>query len=410
MSLEVLAKHYTNLGLPMQVDGKKLRVEHAGHTFTVEPDEAWTKAIDAFFKAKQYAFDDSRHLLTAYKSVETQLVRLSPVFAIRSEYEYTDAHGGELRIAIASPEFCLAYITSSSALKPLDLIKNRLESRADSPSRNADGSVRLYKFNELVAMPYTAKYSVSRKVDSAKLLSRATVATKSALFKLAYTTGDCLELREAIKPSNHLRPKQEDLDNKIPNVIYSDDLLKYYKVAKSSIFPNQQFLSYYHILEYFFLRVSDENLHTSVKSIVNAPTFNSSYENLSRLVGALKKHDNSSDETEMLKSVLSKYVDEDELIAFIQELEHAAGDKVYSDTKKKVFGQAATISLQKGHALHASARVTKQIRNALVHSSDKYNREDCFLPLSESEHAVRLYVPLVRFLAERVIYATSTGA
>lgn len=332
------------------------------------------------------------------------------MFAIRSEYEYTDAHGGELRIATASPEFCLAYITSNSALKPLDLIKNRLESRADSRSRTADGSVRLYKFNELVAMPYTAKYSVSRKVDSAKLLSRATVATKSALFKLAYTTGDCLELREAIKPSNHLRPKQEDLDNKIPNVIYNDDLLKYYKVAKSSIFPNQQFLSYYHILEYFFLSVSDENLHTSVKSIVNAPTFNSSYENLSRLVGALKRHDNSSDETEMLKSVLSKYVDEDELIAFIQEIEHAAGDKVYSDTKKKVFGQAATISLQRGHALHASARVTKQIRNALVHSSDKYNREDCFLPLSESEHAVRLYVPLVRFLAERVIYATSTGA
>lgn len=394
----------------MHVDGATIRVEHAGHSFVVEPDEAWTKSINAFFKAKQYAFDDSRHLLTAYKSIETQLVRLSPVFAIRSEYEYMDAHGGELRIAAASPEFCLAYITSKSPLKPLDLIKSRLESRAKSRTRRDDGSIRLYKFNDLVATPYTAKYCVSRKTDSSKLLSRAEIATKSALFKLAYATGDCLELRESIKPSNHLRSRQEQLDNKVPNVIYNDDLIKYYKVAKSSIFPNQQFLSYYHVLEYFFLRVSDENLHTSIKAIVNSPTFNSNYENLTRLVGALKKHDSSSDETEMLKSVLAKYVDEDELIDFIQELEHAAGEKVYSDTKKRVFAQTATISLQKGHALHAAARVTKQIRNALVHSSDKYNREDCFLPLSESEHVVRLYVPLVRFLAERVIYATSKGA
>lgn len=156
--------------------------------------------------------------------------------------------------------------------------------------------------------------------------------------------------------------------------------------------------------------MSDENLHTSVKAIVNAPTFSSSYENLSRLLSALKKHDTSSEETEMLKAVLSKYVDEDELIDFVQELEKTAGEKVYSDTKKKVFGQSATITLQKGHALHAAARITKQIRNALVHSSDRYNREDCFLPLSESEHTVRLYVPLMRFLAERVIYATSAGA
>lgn len=410
MTLADLAQKYTDQGLPMQADGTTLRVEHAGHVFICEPDETWRNAIEAFFKAKQYAFDEGRHILQAYKCVETQLVRLSPVFAVRSEYEYTDVHKGELRISTASPEFCLAYITSNSSLKPLDLVKRRLESRAEHMTKRSDGSLKIYKFNDLLATPYTARYSVARKIDSSKLLSRALIATKSALFKLAYTTGDCLELREAIKPASLPTQKQEELDSSIPNVAYNDDLLKYYKVAKSSIFPNQQFLSYYHVLEYFFLRVSDENLHTSVKAIVNSPAFSSSYENVSRLMGALKKHDNSSDETEMLKAVLTKYVDEEELISFIQELEKGANEKLYSDTKKKVFGQPAAINLQKGHAVHAAARVTKQIRNALVHSSDKYNREDCFLPLSESEHVVRSYVPLVRFLAERVIYATASGA
>lgn len=410
MSLENFAKKYSDLGLRTQVDGAMLRIDHAGSTFTCDPDETWRKAIDAFFKAKQYAFDEARYILQGYKCVEIQLVRLSPIFAIRSEYEYSDTHMGDLKIATASPEFCLAYMTSDSTMKPLNQVKRRLESRVKHLQKQGGGPFKLNRFNDLLLMPYTARYSVSRKTDAAKLLARATTATKSALFKLAYTSGDCLELREAIKPTGTPAPKPEQLDNKIPNVVYNDDLLKYYKVAKSSIFPNQQFLSYYHILEYYFLRVSDENLHTSVKSIVNAPSFNSSYENLTRLLGALKKHDNSSDETEMLKAVLSKYVDEEDLISFVQELEQVTGDKVYSDSKKKVFGQAATISLQKGHALYAAARVTKQIRNALVHSSDKYNREDCFLPLSESEHVVRMYMPLVRFLAERVIYATSAGA
>ena len=407
VTLAALAEKYTDQGLPMQADGTTLRVKHAGHVFICEPDETWRNAIDAFFKAKQYAFDEDRHILQAYKCVETQLVRLSPVF---SEYEYTDVHQGELRISKASPEFCMAYITSNSSLKPLDLVKRRLESLAVHRAKRSDGSLKLYKFNDLLATPYTARYSVARKIESSKLLSRALIATKSALFKLAYTTGDCLELREAIKPSSLPTQKQEELDSSVPNVAYNDDLLKYYKVAKSSVFPNQQFLSYYHVLEYFFLRVSDESLHTSIKAIVNSPVFSSSYENVSRLMGAMKKHDNSSDETEMLKAVLSKYVDEDELISFIQDLEKDANEKLYSDTKKKVFGQPAAINLQKGHALHAAARVTKQIRNALVHSSDKYNREDCFLPLSESEHVVRSYVPLVRFLAERIIYATASGA
>lgn len=164
------------------------------------------------------------------------------------------------------------------------------------------------------------------------------------------------------------------------------------------------------MLEYYFLRVSDEILHTSIKGVINSPSFNSSYQCVNRLLATLKKHDNSSEEIEMLKSVLSKYVDEEELIAHITAIEKDASDRIYTDSKKRVFGEPATIRLEKGHALNNTARVVKQIRNALVHSSDRYNRQDCFLPLSESESVVIQYVPLVKFLAERVIFATADSA
>lgn len=410
MSLIDLAKQFTDAGFAMDVEGNALRFELSGETFEVEPDADWTKTIDSYVKAKQYEFDESRHILKAYKSVEAQLVRLGQSMFSRPEYKYQDVHGGELTIALASREYCLAYTLSKSALRPLDIVRRRIELRTQTMSVRSNGKRRLRRFEDLLVLPYTARYSVSRKVEPSKLLHRAVAAMKSALFKLAYSQGDCFELRESVKPGTPLSSKQEKLDGSIPNVAYNDDLLKYYKVAKSSVFPNQQFLSYYHVLEYFFLRVSDENVHIGIKAIVNSPSFNASYDNVSRLLATLRKHDTSSDETEMLKAVLAKFVDEDDLVAFIQALEAELGERIYSDTKKKVFGQVATISLQKGHALHAAARVTKQIRNALVHSSDKYNREDCFLPLTESEHTVRAYVPLVRFLAERVIYATATGA
>jgi hypothetical protein len=63
--------------------------------------------------------------------------------------------------------------------------------------------------------------------------------------------------------------------------------------------------------------------------------------------------------------------------------------------------------LEKGHALNNTARVIKRIRNALVHSSDKFNREECFLPLSEAEAVVMEYIPIVKLLAEKVIFATA---
>ena len=155
------------------------------------------------------------------------------------------------------------------------------------------------------------------------------------------------------------------------------------------------------------MRVSDEQLHESVRSHVNSLTFSSSYENINKLLSIVQKHDSASDETEMLKSVLTKHVDENDLIEFLLSLEKESDKKLFSDTKKMIFGERATIRLEVGHALSNSARVIKHIRNSLVHSSDRYTREDTVLPFSESEAIVFQYVPVVKYLAEKVIYATA---
>jgi len=100
-------------------------------------------------------------------------------------------------------------------------------------------------------------------------------------------------------------------------------------------------------------------------------------------------------------------VPEEGLITFLKEFEDKIGEKIYSKPKEPVFGENIKIKLELGHALSNSATITKHIRNSLVHSSDRYNREDCYLPFSNSESIVEQYVPLVKYLAETVLFSTA---
>lgn len=409
MSMEKFADLYRASGFEVTVTDQNIELTLDDMKFRAPINDEWRANIASFYKAKQYIFSEERRLLTSYKTIETELVRIDPSFSGRPDHEYSDNKGNNVKISAASPEFVISFMGAKNEPNPMRSIKRRLMNRTRSRKPGKDGFLALYGIDDILFTPMTAEYSVPKKISDNLLLDRGLKSIKSSLFKLALNNGECWELREAmpISARSSTPVKPEEPDTAIPKAIYNDDLVKFYKVARSSVFPSQQFLSFYHVLEYNFLRVADEILHTSIKSMINSPTFNASYHNVNKLISTLKKNDNSSDETEMLKAVLKKYLDEDDLIEHIQNLEKNAGKNIYTDTKKRIFGDVAFIKLEKGHALQNTAKVIKQVRNALVHSSDKFNREDCFLPLSESETTVTEYIPILRFLAEKVIFATS---
>ena len=63
--------------------------------------------------------------------------------------------------------------------------------------------------------------------------------------------------------------------------------------------------------------------------------------------------------------------------------------------------------LEENNVIEVIGKTIKAIRNGIVHSSDKYNRADRFIPFSESEDIVKKYLPIVKFLAEKIIATTS---
>lgn len=263
--------------------------------------------------------------------------------------------------------------------------------------------------DEFFVSIFTATYRPKRKPKSPPLIDIGLIKIKPCLFNLAYSRHESWEIRDEIKSRGFSYPRlfDNEICLEIPGADYDSILVSYYKVAKSSSFPGQCFLSYYHILEYHFLRVADEELCQAVKAKLNDPAFSSTYENVAKLLATIKRNDAIGDEKEMLKSVLRKFVAEDEFIEYIKGLQSEAGENIYSGSKQKILGEDFTIKLDAGHALSNFASVLKHIRNCLVHSSNRYSRGDTFLPHTESEDLIVKYIPVIQFMAEKIIFSTA---
>jgi len=180
------------------------------------------------------------------------------------------------------------------------------------------------------------------------------------------------------------------------------DLVRYYQRAMSTEDPVNSFLSFYQILEYFFLSVSEEKLYHKLSQRLKDPNFQIKAKDLDKIIQDTLNHKSESDETSMLKYVLEKYVDEHELIEFIRKYEHDLDESIFTK-KKEIFGQSFEIKLQSGHVISNAAKRIKNLRNVLVHSSDKYQRNDVFVPTKANEEIVKKELPLIKNIAESVI-------
>ncbi len=143
----------------------------------------------------------------------------------------------------------------------------------------------------------------------------------------------------------------------------------------SSDIPILKYLTFYQVLEYYFLRVNEENLYHALSYQINDPGFNTTEKYLERLVKCFDdNYRNTYTETEMLKNVLKKFVEFNDLNSFILEYEDFLGENIY--TKKNIiFGQESEVQLKKDHIYGNIEKLIKIIRNALFHYYDKNEKE-----------------------------------
>lgn len=241
---------------------------------------------------------------------------------------------------------------------------------------------------------------------------------ESCLFELTYLQDVALDLKSKwpMSLSERRRERPFRSENRqvgdafsFKGMRYDSNVTRFYQRAVSADDAYTSFISFYHILEYFFISVSDAKLYSRLERVVNDPAFSARRKQLDRIITSVDEHSRESDETEMLKGVISEFVEEDDLLDFLQKYESQLERKLYTE-KTNCFGyEIEKMTFKSGHIFGPVAKRIKTIRNALVHSSDRYERKERYVPGEEASRMLTRELPVLRFLAEKVIIATARG-
>lgn len=400
-----LAKHIvdrlTALGVAAEVKGREVVVTVDGVTNRLRLEQEAGKAFESYRHARRSVFDVADWSYTHNAAVEFPLARLDPdVYRDTDDITFTDDRGNTVSIHRASLQYMFAHFDSTDYERYFaTIVKVRLTRRQLKFPRS---------MNILMRSPVCATYTSRGRRTPANLKALAFERIRSCLAKLAIERHACYEISrpKPLRPVGKLDALQ-DSDWSIPRVVYEPNLVSYYKVARSSPFPSQSFLAYYHVLEYYFLRVTEDALHHQLRTHLNRADFKANTDGLDRVIALIRRHGSTDDEADMLRKVLQRFVSEEDFIAYVGSLETQVGEKLYTK-RRMIFGEPLEISLKEGHALSNAAKVLKHIRNAIVHSSDRYKRDECHIPLTDSEDIIGEFIPLIKYFAEQVIYGTAT--
>ena len=197
----------------------------------------------------------------------------------------------------------------------------------------------------------------------------------------------------------------------IPHREYISDVVDYYRLAFSTTDPYIKYISYYHVMEYFYDEVFKKKIVEDLTDKITHPDF--SYKNEEKIYEIAtfvknRMHINDEtgqgDELESLKYVLKEYVDIEQLIDKLNQCDSQS--VLYYQNNKVPFCKAPTIAWNDSEG--AYTLIAKRIyftRNSLIHSKSGKNRER-YKPYKDEKN-LQKEIALVRCIAEMIIINSS---
>ncbi|MDQ7025691.1 MAG: hypothetical protein Q9P44_09040 [Anaerolineae bacterium] len=163
----------------------------------------------------------------------------------------------------------------------------------------------------------------------------------------------------------------------VPDKSIRGDLGRLYQAGLASQIPAHQFLSFYQILELFFQDVENAGVLDTLYNMLRGEEFRPNNESLSRIVSVVKAHESSISQATLLEQLLRQHVGSDAIRGYIQLLGGNAEESISSLSRRLA-----------------------RTRDVIVHAGQDT------APLPVDNPMIARDVPLVKFLAERVILAT----
>lgn len=197
----------------------------------------------------------------------------------------------------------------------------------------------------------------------------------------------------------------------IPHREYISDVVDYYRLAISSADSYIKFISFYHVMEYFYDEVYRKKIVEDLQEKITPPDFSyrnedKVYEIATFVKNRMLMNDESGqgNELESLKYVLKEYVDIEQLKEKVKAID-AESVQYYQNTKV-AFCKAPIIPWNDSEGVYT--HIAKRIyytRNSLIHSKSGKNR-DRYMPYSD-EKVLQREIPLVKVIAEMIIINSS---
>lgn len=340
---------------------------------------------------------------TTYE-VPINIIKRTGMFTFRyyNEGFSVSKHGYNFSISSASPQYFIALMCKYSASSDRSLPTPTGYWNDDTISSLKDLS-ECFRFK-------TVKIQAPKETHKKNF----EIMFESYLFNISYnhdvvfTKFDLSEQRR--RPSGRVRRKGE----LFPHKSYKNQLLKYYNQGVSSDILFAQYLSFYHVAEYFFQAISEKDAFKEIKDLITHPSFSPrKKEDIKRLYNNVKKKikdqrdDGVWDEKKGLLLCLRKYIDDtDRLRETIHTIDPKAIDYYesnnapFADGDNKIDFDAASDKIYK-----AIRNRIYSVRNSIVHS--KEGEKLRYEPFKHEEDLAK-EIPLIRAVAEEIIINSST--
>lgn len=249
-----------------------------------------------------------------------------------------------------------------------------------------------------------------------KSLNKLRSMKTSFEFEFMYKTGNSIvefiDILDMFPLYNSIRSRTTETQIDTPPLRkYTEDVVDYYKQALASNDPYIKYISFYHVMEYFYDEVFKRKLVTDLRNKITHPDFSYKdedkiYEIATFVKNRLRMNDETGqgNELESLKYVLNEYVTVADLQKRISTIDPNALN--YYQNNKVAFCNAPVIGWSDSQGIFT--QLAKRIyftRNSLVHSKSGKNRER-YRPYQD-EKQLQLEIPLVKAVAEVIIINSS---
>lgn len=273
---------------------------------------------------------------------------------------------------------------------------------------------------ELVKKFIAGRLTLKLTSETKKTVSEFDKFSSAFLFNITYNTDTSLvqqrDFDELLRTGRITRTRRSRLDEiEPPRRTYIPDLIHHYQLAVGTENPMLEYISYYHIVEYFFESIFNEALVEKVRNKLTHPDFSykrkKDISSLIKDIGkSIKVRDDSMtfSEEEGLRLTLIKHVD----LADLKQKLNDYDDSLVPYYKSSVvtFSSAPVVNLEGDDEELIFKNLARRIyknRNSIVHS--KESEKSKYTPFRDDKTLVK-DVPLIRFISEQIIFGTSSVA